>query len=180
MTSLTEDGNTPAAPNGEPSCDGCALGASRREFLGDAVAAIAAIVGGLSLVPAHALAMRLDSASSVSGSQATYPLPPADGVTIDKEREVILVRWKGMVYAFRLSCPHQRTALKWRENNGRFQCPKHKSKYQPDGTFISGRATRGMDRYAVRRNGNEIVVDLSRVFLEDKDAAGWTAAVVKL
>ena len=169
-----------SVPNGPSSCDGCALGASRRQFLGEVAAAIAAIVGGLSLAPARALAMRLDSASSVSGTLATYPLPPADGVTIDKEREVILVRWKGMVYAFRLSCPHQRTALKWKENDGRFQCPKHKSRYQPDGTFISGRATRGMDRYAVRRSGNEIVVDLSRVFLEDKDGTGWTAAVVKL
>jgi Rieske Fe-S protein len=85
-----------------------------------------------------------------------------------------------MLYAFRLACPHQRTALKWKAKDGRFQCPKHKSKYQPDGTFISGRATRGMDRHAVRRNGNEVVVDLSKVYLQDKDGGGWTAAVVKL
>jgi len=168
------------APNGQPSCEGCALGGTRREFLGEAIAAVAAVVGGLSLVPTRALAMRLASASRVSGSEATYALPPADGVTIDKEREVILVRWQGMIYAFRLSCPHQRTALKWKQKDGRFQCPKHKSKYQPDGTFISGRATRGMDRYSVRRSGNEVVVDLDKVYLEDKDSAGWTAAVVKL
>jgi Rieske Fe-S protein len=167
-------------PNGGDSCDGCALDATRRDFLREAIAAVAVVAGGLGLVPTHALAFQLASATRMSGSEATYPLPPADGVTIDKEREVILVRWQGMLYAFRLACPHQRTALKWKAKDERFQCPKHKSKYQPDGTFISGRATRGMDRHAVRRNGNEVVVDLSKVYLQDKDGGGWTAAVVKL
>jgi nitrite reductase/ring-hydroxylating ferredoxin subunit len=162
-------------------CAGCGLHDSRREFLRDAAAVLAGIAALLGLpTSGHALAVRLASASRVSGAEATYPLPEADGVTIDKEREVILVRWEGAVYAFRLSCPHQKTALKWKAKDGRFQCPKHKSKYQPDGTFISGRATRGMDRYAVRRRKDEIVVDVSKVYHEDKDEAGWRAAVVKL
>jgi Rieske Fe-S protein len=153
---------------------------TRREFLRETAATVAVVAAWLGLLPTRALAMHFASASRVSGSEATYALPTADGVTIDKEREVILVRWQGMIYAFRLACPHQRTALKWKENDARFQCPKHKSKYQPDGTFISGRATRGMDRYALRRKGNEVVVDLSKVYLVDKDGAGWTAAVIKL
>jgi nitrite reductase/ring-hydroxylating ferredoxin subunit len=165
----------------DDGCASCALHDSRREFLRDATAALAGIAALLGLpASAHALAVRLTSASRVSGTEAAYPLPETDGVTIDKEREVILVRWEGAVYAFRLSCPHQKTALKWKEKDGRFQCPKHKSKYQPDGTFISGRATRGMDRYAVRRKKGEIVVDVSKVYLEDKDEAGWRAAVVKV
>ena len=62
----------------------------------------------------------------------------------------------------------------------RFQCPKHKSRYQPDGTFISGRATRGMDRFAVRQEKGEIVVDTTRVYHEDEDRAGWTAAAMRV
>jgi Rieske Fe-S protein len=93
---------------------------------------------------------------------------------------VILVRWEGALYAFKLSCPHQRTALKWKDNDRRFQCPKHRSRYQPDGTFISGRATRGMDRYAIARDGEGIRVDLTRVYEQDKDASGWNAAMVKV
>lgn len=163
------------------ACAGCVLQGSRRAFLRETAAAIAAVVATLGLpARAEALAMRVVAASRRSGSALAYPLPAADGVTIDKEREVILVRWEGAVYAFRLSCPHQKTALKWKDKDGRFQCPKHKSKYQPDGTFISGRATRGMDRYAVVRRGGEIVVDLSKVYLDDKDKAGWSAAVVKV
>lgn len=104
----------------------------------------------------------------------------ADGVSIDKANEVILVRHGGSVYAFALSCPHQNTALRWNADEGRFQCPKHKSRYQPDGTFISGRATRNMDRLPIRREGGNVVVDVDRMFESDKDEAGWKAAVVAL
>jgi nitrite reductase/ring-hydroxylating ferredoxin subunit len=173
--------NTERATAPDRDCSGCALDDSRREFLHDVATVLAGIAALLGLpAPANALTAGLTSAARVNGSEAAYPVPEADGVTIDREREVILVRWAGAVYAFRLSCPHQKTALKWKEKDGRFQCPKHKSKYQPDGTFISGRATRGMDRYAVRRNKGEIVVDVSKVYLEDKNKAGWRAAVVKL
>ena len=129
---------------------------------------------------AHALATQFSAAARTSGTTASYPIPEADGVTIDKERELILVRWQATVYAFRLSCPHQKAALKWKEKDGRFQCPKHKSRYEPDGKFISGRATRSMDRYAIARRGNEIVVDTAIVYLEDKDATLWAGAGVKI
>lgn len=163
------------------ACGSCSLNNSRREFLGEVALALGAIVATLGLPSrASAMAIQFVSAHRAAGDTAAYSLPTTDGVQVDREREVILVRWAGAVYGFRLACPHQKTALKWREDDKRFQCPKHKSKYQPDGTFISGRATRGMDRYAVHRNGQEIVVDLTKSFQQDKDAAGWTAAVVRL
>jgi len=37
-----------------------------------------------------------------------------------------------------------------------------------------------MDRFSVTRNGEEIVVDLDAMHKEDKDPAGWSAAVVHL
>ena len=109
-----------------------------------------------------------------------YGIPAADGVVVDRDNEVIMVRHQGRAYAFALSCPHQRTMLKWRPEDARFQCPKHKSKYQPDGTFISGRATRGMDRHAIRLLGSELIVDPTVVYREDKHPAGWKAAFVTL
>jgi len=101
-------------------------------------------------------------------------------VQIDKENQVILVRWQNAAYAFNLSCPHQNTALRWDDADHRFQCPKHHSKYRPDGVFIEGRATRGMDRLAIQRQGSELVVDLDKMFKEDEDGAAWTAAVIPL
>jgi Rieske Fe-S protein len=84
------------------------------------------------------------------------------------------------VIAFSLACPHQNTALRWDAGNRRFQCPKHKSRYKPDGVFIEGRATRGMDRFAVRRDGDTIVVNLDALYREDENAAQWAAAFVML
>lgn len=128
----------------------------------------------------EAAAIGWTRAAGRSGSAVRYPIPEADGVSIDRDAQVILVRWQDVVYAFALSCPHQNTALRWREADGRFQCPKHKSKYSPDGRFLSGRATRGMDRYAIGRDGGEVVVDLAVLHEQDKDEAAWAAAHVNL
>lgn len=111
-------------------------------------------------------------------NQKVYPLPAADGVTIDKAAQVILVRFQGKVIAFNLACPHENNALRWTQAAGRFQCPKHESKYSPDGTFIGGRATRNMDRLPIARSGNTVVVSLSRIIKSDTEAAEWATAVV--
>src|SRR5436190_2154731 len=75
---------------------------------------------------------------------------------------VVLVRHQMRAYAFALACPHQNTALKWLPKDGRFQCPKHDSRYQPDGAFVSGHATRSMDRFAIRKESDALVVDVAR------------------
>jgi Rieske Fe-S protein len=113
-----------------------------------------------------------------AASEQKYPFPAADGVTIDRKQQVIIVRTQGQVYAFNLSCPHENTALKWLPKDVRFQCPKHESKYQPNGTFVSGRATRNMDRLSIRRDGNDLYVDLSHIIKSDTDAAAWNAATI--
>jgi Rieske Fe-S protein len=123
---------------------------------------------------------RFISAATRHRKDVTYPMPSADGVQIDKENEVILARWGNQVFAFVLACPHQNTALRWEADAKRFQCPKHKSKYRPDGTFIEGRATRSMDRYAVKLTGASVVVDVDTVYQEDMDKSTWLQAVVTL
>ncbi len=160
-------------------CDDCPLH-DRRAFLRDATVVIAGFLTflGRSRLDAAALPIRFGAALGVGGDERTYPIPTDDGATIDRDAEVILVRFAGHVYAFSLSCPHQHTALRWLPEDSRFQCPKHKSRYQPDGQFISGRATRGMDRFSIRRSGEAVVVDLAAMHKQDTDAAGWAAAAV--
>lgn len=154
---------------------------SRREFLRDSALGIAGILASLGVASsASALPVSMIEAIGRAKAGLTYPVPTADGVQIDKENEVILVRWQGALYAFNLSCPHQHTALRWNDSVKQFQCPKHKSKYEPTGDFISGRATRAMDRFAVQRNGNSIVVDVDRMYQEDEQAAQWKAAFIKV
>lgn len=132
------------------------------------------MIAGLGLA---ALPVRFVDGIEAAGAQQ-YPFPAADGVTIDRKQQVIIVRTQGHVYAFNLSCPHENTALKWLPKDNRFQCPKHESKYQPNGTFMSGRATRNMDRLQIRRDGDALFVDLSHIIKSDADPAAWAAATI--
>ena len=168
-------------------CGGCPLlePHGRRDFLREAAAYVAAGVAalaslGASAADAHALPVRWISALGSRGDERTYPLPAADGVNIDRRESVIVARWAGTIYAYSLACPHQNTALRWNAGDAQFQCPKHHSKYRPDGTFIEGRATRGMDRFAVRVEGETVYVDIDKLYREDKDGAEWKTASAKV
>lgn len=161
------------------ACEGCDLPA-RREFVARLATSLASIALFLGARDAEALAPVAASARGGFGEKKSYDVPVADGVQIDKDTEVILVRQGKQVWAFALSCPHQNTALRWNAGDGRFQCPKHKSKYRPDGSFIEGRATRAMDRYALSHEGSTVVVNLEVLHKQDADPAGWAAAQVTL
>lgn len=168
----------------EAPCSGCAHPHNRRAFLGGVATILAALALDATL-PRSARAVPVRevqriAADGAPGQEASYPLPAADGVSIDRKEGVIIARHAGIVYAFALSCPHQNTALRWNEGNGTFQCPRHKSRYQADGVFISGRATRAMDRFAVRRAGETIVVDLDHLYEQDTNAAEWAGAKLTL
>jgi Rieske Fe-S protein len=166
------------------SCEGqdCFLPTSRRHFLRDSFLSVAGALVAVGVTRANALAMPLELTESLraNGSTRSYALPLADGAQIDKDNDVILVRWQNAVYAFALSCPHQNTALKW--DGKEFNCPKHHSAFKPDGEYIagSGRATRNMDRYAIQQQATGIVVDLDKLYQEDEDAAQWAAAVIRV
>jgi nitrite reductase/ring-hydroxylating ferredoxin subunit len=168
-------------PHDTDACRGCAL-VDRRDFLRDASVAVVSVLVALGAAPniAAAAPIRLVSAIGGSRNDKTYPVPTADGTQIDKSNDVMITRWQGKVYAFGLACPHQNTALKWSDKDHQFECPKHHSRFQPDGVYIadSGRATRGLDRYAIRKDGANVVVDLDKLFQEDDNEADWKVAVV--
>lgn len=160
-------------------CSGCPLTA-RRAFLRDAALLASSALVMLGASPAGAVAAGFGRALRRLGGALVYAVPGEDGATIDEENQVILVRWEGALYAFALSCPHQNTALRWHARDARFQCPKHKSKYRPDGVFISGRATRSMDRFAIALRDGEVHVDLDTLYQQDESPDAWSAALVRL
>ena len=127
---------------------------------------------------ASALLLPVISGIRISREEKAYPIPAGDGVQIDNDQDVIISRTKDRIFAFNLACPHQNTAIRWDNGKTRFQCPKHKSIYTPEGVFVEGRATRGLDRFAVRKDGNSIVVNLDSLFEQDKDADKWAKAFV--
>lgn len=161
-------------------CAGC-LSSNRRDFLHTAGTMAVALLG-LGLSPSRVRAFPVVAAAplGVDGDELRLAVPTRDGATVYKEHGVIVARAGGAAYAFALACPHQRAALRWLEEQGRFQCSKHKSKYRPDGVYISGRATRSMDRFALRRQGADLMVDVSKLFREDRDPGAWRAAVIWL
>ena len=170
-----------SSPAHDPLECRCPL-AERRAFLKEVATLVTGLFAALGASPARAATLGLRLARGVAGTGAEqgYPIPPADGATIDKDNQVILVRFQQKGYAFNLSCPHQNTALRWNVDEGQFQCPKHHSKYQPTGVFISGRATRNMDRLGVRLDGQNIMVDVAKFYRQDKNPAEWAAAFVIL
>jgi Rieske Fe-S protein len=150
----------------------------RRSFLKDGLMAVAALAAlGASAETLHA--MTLSSATATrDGALLRYPIPAADGATVDAVNKVIVVRFQNSIHAFALECPHRGTDVQWQADRGRFYCPKHKSTFQPEGTFVAGKAERNMDRYPVRIEGAELIVDTAAFIRSDRDAAGWAAAKV--
>ena len=112
----------------EPDCGGCPLhddtarSPERREFLRVAGLALASLsMLGLGAGTAAALPIRNVNALRAGGqdgkNEKRYPIPAADGVSIDRDNSVIIARAAGKVYAFSLGCPHQNAAL-WRSFPG--------------------------------------------------------------
>jgi nitrite reductase/ring-hydroxylating ferredoxin subunit len=143
------------------------MGNNRREFLHSA-----GCFGLLLALPIEFIE------GTPQGDERRFPIPAADSVNIDRSAQMIVVRSQGHAFVFALSCPHQNNALKWVDGDHRFHCTKHDSVYEEDGRHVSGRATRNMDRYAIRRDGDAIVVNTHKWFESDKDPNGWNGATI--
>jgi Rieske Fe-S protein len=171
-------------PDGEhAACRDCAV-LDRRGFLRDASLAVASVFVALGAVPSAASAAPLEFITALGGGREdkSYPIPAKDGTQIDKDNQTIITRWQNKVYVFSLACPHQNTAIRWYDKEHQFECPKHHSRFEADGSYLkdSGRATRNMDRFAVRKDGNNVVVNLDKLYQEDDDEAAWKAAFVAI
>ena len=155
----------------------CADGvSSRRRFL-QAAGMFGMAVAALGVSPEASDALPVFATEGIQAAgEVRYPIPPSDSVSVDRTAQLIVARSQGHVFVFALACPHENNVVKWLPKDHRFQCTKHDSRYQPDGVHTSGRATRNMDRFVIRREGDSIVVDLHRWIQSDKDPAGWSAA----
>jgi len=163
------------------SCQAGACDADRRAFIRQVTLFAAGLVAGSSgLAAADALPIANGEALTKAGDEITYPVPAADGVTIDRDNAVIIVRIQGKVMAFNLSCPHQNAAVRWKAAEMRFECTKHDSVYTADGIYTSGRATRNMDRFTIKRDGNKIIVNVAQMISSDEQKAVWDKAFVAL
>lgn len=158
----------------------CPSGDGRRDFLKQAAALVSGALVGLRVSSGEPLAWSWVEPLAAAGNELTYPIPDSDGAVVDRDNSVIVVRYQGKAFALNLSCPHENAAVRWKPAVNRFECSRHDSKYQPNGVYTSGRATRNMDRFAVKRNGNTLIVDVSKLIQSDAQRAQWEAAAVAL
>ena len=166
------------------ACHDCpAAAATRRAFLRDmGAAAVAALALAATASPAAALAQSVSELRAIEavGRRRVYEIPQSDSVAVDQTNDVIIARWQNRVYAFSIKCPHRGSRLEWHGNEQRVFCPKHKARFQPDGSHASGRQSRDLDRYGLTREGSSLIVELDAVLRADRDPATWRAAVVVL
>ena len=62
------------------------------------------------------------------------------------------------VVAYSPSCTHLGCAYHWDDQQGVFVCPCHTSLFSMDGKVMSGPAPRPLDRYAIKMDGNKLMV----------------------
>lgn len=155
---------------------------SRRDFLKSTAGCLGGAAALCGLLPESLSALPVRSIAGVeAGAEQSYPVPAADSVSVDGKKGLLLARAAGKVYAFSMTCPHEKAAVRWVAKDNRFSCTKHDSKFKPDGTYISGKsAGKALARFPIRRDGNQVFVNLDLVFRFDADRAGWEKAFVTL
>jgi len=158
----------------------CYFSVDRRAFLRAAAIGVLGALAGDAALPELARAIGTTTPKRSGRAELRYTLPTSDGVDVDEGNEVILVRWQGRAYAFSVKCPHRGARLEWHPDESRVFCPKHKARFRADGAHDSGRKSRDLDRYDIRREGSSLVIQLDALRRSDTDPAGWAAAVVTL
>jgi cytochrome b6-f complex iron-sulfur subunit len=83
--------------------------------------------------------------------------------TYFNEGRLWLVNAGGQFFALSQRCPHLGCRVPFCQSSGRFECPCHGSVYDLAGEYIQGPAPRGMDRFALRLDGSNLIADTSTV-----------------
>ena len=165
------------APHETRNTDGCPLSVDRRTFLRATALGVLGALAGEAAWPTLAQAVGTVAPTRSGGVELRYALPATDSVSVDERNEVILVRWQGRAYALSTKCTHRGARLEWRAQEGRVFCPKHKARFRADGVHDSGRSTRDLDRYDIRREGSSLVIRLDILRRADTDREAWVSAV---
>jgi cytochrome b6-f complex iron-sulfur subunit len=69
----------------------------------------------------------------------------------------------GGLMALYQRCVHLGCRVPWCESSQWWECPCHGSKYNQAGEYKEGPAPRGLDRFAITLQGEQVVVDTSKI-----------------
>ena len=95
-----------------------------------------------------------------SPEEVVFRKTRVDGWKIVNERTTAWVVRKSPteVIALAPQCTHLGCAYHWDAERKEFECPCHTSAFSMDGKVLSGPAPRPLDRYAVKVDGNQLLV----------------------
>jgi Rieske Fe-S protein len=92
--------------------------------------------------------------------QMVFRRSRADGWKLVSEKLtawVVRTRKSGLV-AFGPQCTHLGCAHHWDEGKNQFVCPCHNSMFSIEGTVLAGPASRPLDRYDIKIEGNKLLL----------------------
>lgn len=96
-----------------------------------------------------------------------------DGKVVErfKDQGAWIVRYNGIIYALSTTCTHLGCTPNWLEREGKFKCPCHGSGFKITGVNFEGPAPRPLERWAIKVEEGQIVVDKSMKF--QKELGQW-------
>jgi quinol---cytochrome c reductase iron-sulfur subunit, bacillus type len=144
----------------------------RRTFLSRLVQLFSAMIGVLFTFPVF----RFFQGSFASAAEADrYPIGDIqalqeeitrvsftrlvrDGWMVSTVEEYVWVRKKpdGTIVVFEPHCTHLGCAYDWDSKSQQFLCPCHGGKFDKDGNRIAGPPPRALDRFQVKKEGNQL------------------------
>lgn len=127
------------------------------------------IRGGVALLAAPVL--------YVIGRYMTPPPPASSAVVVGRETEIganevrivkvgttdaaVMRDEHGGIVALDMRCTHAGCAVRWRQQDGIFDCPCHGGQFERDGTVLKGPPKRPLEHLTIRsESGTVIVTDI--------------------
>ena len=149
---------------------------TRRSFMEKATKAVGLTIAAIIGLPALGLGI----ASATGGAMKTLvkvgrvtqvgPEPVAVPITYlardawrqSPQQGVVYLRKPkgGAVEALSARCTHLGCTVHWAAAENRFKCPCHGSQFAADGTVLHGPAQRPLERLPVRRQGEDVFVEV--------------------
>ncbi len=140
---------------------------SRRSFLTTAWKVSAGLLAAAGLITTwDMLKPHLAAGFDVIVKTVSPEAVPANGVLVVPEARAYLVKIDDDdedVIALSEVCSHLGCRVPYIDENDRFECPCHGSKFTREGNYIEGPAPRGMDEYATEVVEGVIEIDTSEV-----------------
>lgn len=160
----------PPKPAALPKPAAKSAGKERRTFLAAAWLAFTAGMAGMGLGT-----LRFMFPNVLSEPPSKFKVGPKEsfeeGKVVErfKDQGTWIVRYQGIIYALSTTCTHLGCTPNWLGD--KFKCPCHGSGFKITGVNFEGPAPRPLERWAIREEEGQLVVDKSKKF--QKELGQW-------